>query len=149
MHPIHPMAVHFPIALLSASVLFDLLSIRWRSDDLRAASFYTLILGLVGAVISVISGHLAEEGVEHSGVPKSALEIHETLGFVTFWVFAGLLLLRLAEWLNWIDERRGLRVALGIGSVVVLFVTSYYGGSLVYEYGVGVLTRPSASGLVK
>ena len=62
MHPIHPMAVHFPIALLSASVLFDLLSSRWQSDGLRAASWSMLLLGLGGAVVAVITGAIAEEG---------------------------------------------------------------------------------------
>ena len=138
MHPIHPMAVHFPIALLSASVLFDLLSSRWQSDGLRAASWSMLLLGLGGAVVAVITGAIAEEAVEHSGVPKRVLEIHETLGFATLWVFAGLSGLRIAEWLGWIRERRVLRIVLGLGAVALLFIASYYGGSLVYEFGAGV-----------
>jgi len=135
------MAVHFPIVLLSASVLLDFLSIWWRAEDLRATSFYMLMLGLAGAIVSVITGGMAEEAVERSGVPKSVLEIHETLGFATFWAFTGLFVLRLAEWLDWIDERRVLRIALGMGAVVVLFVASYYGGSLVYDYGAGVTVQ--------
>jgi len=139
MHPIHPMVVHFPIALLSASVLFDLLAARWRPEEFRIASLYTLILGLAGALVSVITGAMAEEAVEHSGlVPEWVLEIHETLGFATFWIFAGLLGLRTAEWLGWIRKRRALTVMLGSAAVVVLFVASYYGGSLVYEFGAGV-----------
>jgi uncharacterized membrane protein len=138
MHPIHPMAVHFPIALLSASVLFDLFSGRWQSEGLRVASWNTLLLGLGGAVAAVITGSIAEEAVEHSGVPKQVLEIHETLGFATFWVFAGLSGLRIAEWLGWIRERRPLRLVLGLGAVALLFIASYYGGSLVYEFGAGV-----------
>lgn len=138
MHPIHPMVVHFPIALLSASVLFDLLATRWKSEQFRSASLYTLILGLAGALISVVSGHMAEEAVEHTAVPEQVLEIHEKLGFATFWIFAGLLGLRAAEWLGWMRERRVLTITLEIGAVIVLFVASYYGGSLVYDYGAGV-----------
>jgi uncharacterized membrane protein len=132
------MVVHLPIALLSASVLFDLVSIRWRAEEMRAASFYTLALGVAGALVSVITGGMAEEAVEHSGVPKSVLEIHETLGFGTFWVFAGLLAVLVAERLGWIDERPYVRMALGAGAVIVLVIASYYGGSLVYDYGAGV-----------
>jgi uncharacterized membrane protein len=138
MHPIHPMLVHFPIALLSASVLFDLLGGRWRPQEFRLAGLYTLVLGLAGAVVSVVSGALAEEAVEHRGVPESILEMHETLGFATFWLFAGLLGLRMAERIGWIRERRPVIVGWGLASVVVLFVASYYGGSLVYEHGAGV-----------
>lgn len=142
MHPIHPMAVHFPIALLSASVLFDLLSSRWRQEDMRVVSLYTLILGLCGAVVAVITGTVAEEAVEHSGVPEWILEIHETLGFASFWVFAGLLGLQVAQRLGWMRERRALSISLGLVAVAVLIIASYYGGSLVYEFGAGVMFQP-------
>jgi uncharacterized membrane protein len=141
-HPIHPMVVHFPIALLSAAVFFDLLGQRWRPEDCRTAGLYTLVLGFAGALVSVLSGAMAEEAVEHSGVPERVLEIHETLGFATFWLFAGLLGLRAATWLGWIRERPFVSLALGLTAVAVLFVASYYGGSLVYEYGAGVMKRP-------
>lgn len=35
MHPIHPILVHYPIALLTASVIFDLLGMRWRPESCR------------------------------------------------------------------------------------------------------------------
>lgn len=138
MHPIHPMLVHFPIALLSASVLFELLAQRWRQEECRVVSLYTLVLGLAGALVSVASGAMAEETVEHSGVPERILEIHETLGFATFWLFAGLLGMRTAVWLGWIRVHPVLSLALGFAAVVVLLVASYFGGSLVYDYGAGV-----------
>ncbi len=138
MHPIHPMLVHFPIALLSVSVLCDFVAVRWRPQDSRSAGFYTLVLGLVGAMASVISGHMAEETVEHSGAPEQILEIHEKLGFAVFWLFAGLLGLRVVERLGWIKERPFMTLGFGLVGTVVLFVASYYGGSLVYDYGAGV-----------
>ena len=52
MHPIHPMVVHFPVALLSASVLLDLLATKWNPDHLRSASLFTLVLGLWGVLSS-------------------------------------------------------------------------------------------------
>ena len=139
MHPIHPMAVHFPIALLSVSVLFDLMSHRWRPGDMRVASLSTLTVGLAGALLAILTGSIAEEAVEHSGVPESILEMHETLGFATFWVFVGLLGSRIAAWVGWIEERPFVSSALGCAGVVILLVASYYGGSLVYEFGAGVI----------
>lgn len=142
MHPIHPMLVHFPIALLTAAVFFDLLGGKWRPEDCRTASLYTLVLGFAGAGVSVISGGLAEDAAERSGVPEQAIELHEVLGFATFWIFAGLLGLRLATGLGWIGEQRMAALALGIGGVVVMLAASYYGGSLVYDYGAGVTVHP-------
>lgn len=142
MHPIHPMLVHFPIALLSAAVFFDLLGKKWRPEECRIAGLYTLVLGFAGAALSVISGALAEDAAEHSGVPERAIEIHEMLGFATFWIFAGLLGLRVVIWLDWIQERRLVTALLGIVGVLVMLVASYYGGSLVYDYGAGVTVQP-------
>lgn len=141
MHPIHPMLVHFPIALLSVSVLCDFVAVRWHPQDCRTAGSFTLLLGLAGAAASVISGHFAEEAVEHSGVPEQVLEIHEKLGFAVFWLFAGLLGLRVLERLGWIKERPFLTLGFGLVGTVVLFVASYYGGSLVYDYGAGVVVQ--------
>lgn len=142
MHPLHPMLVHFPIALLSAAVFFDLLGKKWRPEECRIAGLYTLVLGFAGAALSVISGALAEDAAEHSGVPERAIEIHEMLGFATFWIFAGLLGLRVVIWLDWIQERRLVTALLGIVGVLVMLVASYYGGSLVYDYGAGVTVQP-------
>ncbi len=141
MHPVHPMLVHFPIALLSVSVLCDLTALRWRPQDCRTAGSFTLLLGLAGAAASVISGHFAEEAVEHSGVPEQVLEIHEKLGFGVFWLFAGLFGFRVAEWFGWMKERPALSLGLGLAGVALLFGASYYGGSLVYDYGAGVAPK--------
>lgn len=141
MHPIHPMLVHFPIALLSASVLFDAVGNKWRTHDFQMASLYTLVLGLAGALVSVVSGGMAEEAVEHSGVPERALEIHETLAFAASGMFAGLLGLRVAEWLGWIRQRHAVTVGFGLAAVAMLFVASYYGGDLVYGHGAGVVLQ--------
>ena len=143
MHPIHPMLVHFPIALLSAAVFFDLLGRKWRPEECRIAGLYTLVLGFAGAAVSVASGAMAEDVVEHSGVPEHAIEIHEMLGFAAFWIFAGLLGLRLATVLGWICEQRTVSLLLGIAGVAVMLVASYYGGSLVYDYGAGVTGYPA------
>ena len=64
MHPIHPMVVHFPIALLLASTLFDALAFRWRTEQFRETSLSLLILGILAAGAAVLTGHFAEEAVE-------------------------------------------------------------------------------------
>ena len=61
MHPIHPMVVHFPIALLLASLLFDLIALRWRGQECRATSLSLLALGVLAALVALLTGHLAEE----------------------------------------------------------------------------------------
>lgn len=142
MHPIHPMVVHFPIALLLASLLFDLVALRWRGAEFRATSLSLLALGVLAAVMALLTGHLAEDAVEHSGkIPKQEIETHEELASAVFWVFAGLLGLKMLSYWGWMREHSLLVLFLGVGGSVLLLVASYYGGELVYRYGAGVLAR--------
>ncbi len=141
MHPIHPMIVHFPIALLATGWCFDLLASWRRSDRLRETGFHLSIVGLLSTVLAVVTGHFAEEAVEHSGVPEQALEIHEQLGFITFWIFFGLLGLRMAMRWGWVRDSQAVIVVAGAVGVIVLLVASYFGGDLVYRYGAGVEPR--------
>ncbi len=141
MHPIHPMVVHFPIALLTTSVACDVLAFWWKPEKCREASLLMLVIGVITAGVAVVTGHFAEEAVEHSGIPEQALEIHETLGFATFWIFAGLLGLRAATWLEWMRQKPILALLIGVVGVIVLLVASYFGGDLVYSFGAGVAGR--------
>lgn len=138
MHPIHPMVVHFPIALLITSVAFDFLATRWRHKSFQDVGFYTLIAGLLGALAAVGTGAMAEEAVEGKGIPESVLEIHEALGYATLLFFIGLLALRLLMRWKLITERPALYLAMGVVGIVILSVAGYFGGSLVYDFGAGV-----------
>ena len=140
MHPIHPMVVHFPIALLLASTLFDALAFRWRSQQFRDTSLSLLVLGILAAGVAVLTGHFSEEAVERSGIPKQAIEIHEELGGFVFWIFLGLLGLRLASFLGWMREQPTLVLIIGLSGGLLL-IASYFGGDLVYRFGAGVLPR--------
>lgn len=141
MHPIHPMVVHFPIALLLTSSLFDGLALRWRAEQFRETSLSLLVVGVLTAGVAVVTGHFAEEAVEHSGIPKQAIEIHEELGFAVFWVFLALLGLRLAMYWGWMREHPKLVLASSLGGAVLMLIASYFGGDLVYRFGAGVLPR--------
>lgn len=141
MHPIHPMIVHFPIALLLASWLFDLLALRWRGKQFRETSLSLLVLGVLAAGVAVLTGHVAEDAVERSGIPKQAIETHEELAFAVLWVFVGLLGMRLVSYWGVMRERPALVLGLGLAGSLLLVVASYFGGDLVYRYGAGVIPR--------
>lgn len=138
MHPIHPMVVHFPIALLITSVVLDFLATRWHHKSFQDAGFYALIAGLLGAVVAVGTGAMAEEAVEGKGVPESVLEIHEALGYATLLFFLGLLALRLLMRWKLVKELPALYLAMGVVGIVILSAAGYFGGSLVYDFGAGV-----------
>jgi uncharacterized membrane protein len=82
------MLVHFPIALLFTSVLFDAAGAWFKRDSFRDGALWLLILGLLGGVAAAIAG-------EKAGIAESMIETHETLAFVTLGIFGVLLFGRL------------------------------------------------------
>ena len=138
MHPIHPIVVHFPIALLCVSVAFDAIAPRWPTGGLRETSLYTLLTGVMSAALAVATGGMEEDLAERAGAPEAVFELHESLGTVTLVVFVALLGLRLAMQGGWIREVRSLTLGLGAIGIVILALTGYWGGELVYTHGIGV-----------
>lgn len=136
--PLHPMLVHFPIALLFTSVLFDAAGAWFKRDPFRGGALWLLILGLLGGVAAAIAGGWAEEAAEKAGIAESMIETHETLAFVTLGIFGVLLLMRLVIRNQFTRKSLVpyfLIAAIGLGT---LSATGHYGGDLVYKQGAGV-----------
>src|SRR5919112_480016 len=53
---LHRASAHFPIGLLMSSAFFDLLGLALRRDDLKAAGFWTHLLGVLAAAATVTLG---------------------------------------------------------------------------------------------
>jgi uncharacterized membrane protein len=130
---LHGASTHFPVAMAMAAALFDGLGFIWpesspRKAQLRAAGYFTIILGALGTFPAVLSGLLMTKG-EMMG--------HDALLFHHLFVwpaFAGLV--GLAVWRVMMDDHassRSFRVYL-----IMLFVTAglmagagYWGGELI------------------
>ena len=79
---LHPIAVHFPIALLLVTPVFLLATIVFRRDRkaLARAAFVLMLLGTAGAWVAVSTGSAAEELAEKTPGAHDILEKHEHLG---------------------------------------------------------------------
>lgn len=142
---LHPMLVHFPIALLFASVLFDVASTALMRNSLREGALWLLGLGLLGGIVAAIAGGQAEEVAEKAGVAESLIETHETLAYITLGITAILFLSRLL--LRNRFSTRALTAYLVVATVglVAVSATGHTGGNLVYEHGAGVNTAQEPS----
>ena len=137
-HPIHPLTVHFPIALLFTSVFFDLLGMITENKNFRQTGFWLLILGLIGGIVAAIFGAWSEEMVEAMGVPEEAVDLHETFAIITLIVFGILLAIRWWIRSRWSVRDRVLYLCVAMLGLLLLGATGFYGGELVYRYGAGV-----------
>lgn len=136
---IHPLLVHFPIALLSLFFLLDLVgSFADKSEWRRAASWF-LYCGTVLAGLTMAAGLMAAASVPHGGDVHEIMENHEHLGISVF-----LLASALAIW-RWLAKEHitGPANTLHLLSAAILatmlMFTADLGGLMVYNYGVAVV----------
>jgi len=142
---IHPMLVHFPLALLPVALgaqLFALVKGQglFGRSCLSSTGLTLMVVAAAGAIIAAVFGDMALDQAVASGVPMSTLETHEELGQAS-----AILLSILAVAEVWFYRKDATGTALNLGLwlagvtiLVVLLTTAWFGGRLVYESGVNV-----------
>lgn len=143
--PFHPILVHFPIALLFASVLFDLLGTALSRDSFREGALWLLGLGLTGGIVAAVAGVMAEDAAEKAGIAESLIETHETWAQVTLVIMAVLLLARLLLRNRFSTRTFAAYLAVATVGLFALIATGHTGGDLVYRHGAGVTSIPHSS----
>jgi uncharacterized membrane protein len=169
---LHPIIVHFPIALLLTSVLIDFVAVILRRWNVADVGTWLLGLGVVGALLAGLTGTVSSHNASapHSSI-GNLLELHQRFAFATGALFATLFVARIV-WLAPhilagmrtqfrfvvpLENRlRGavpalfakppsaaliaLYLVLSVAAAVLLGVTGYLGGALVYDHGLGTPT---------
>jgi uncharacterized membrane protein len=142
----HPIAVHFPIVfLLSLAALDSLAMLGNRSIGGRGGiadlSAGLAVLSGLAATAAYAFGDAAFDLAVASGVAEARLETHQLLGTTTATALGLWALLRAAAWWWRIPISRnrmwGL-VLVELAFSLLVITTAYYGGQLVYEFGVNV-----------
>jgi uncharacterized membrane protein len=134
---IHPLLVHFPIALLSAAALMYWLGFLARRESWLWTGLWTLVLGALGAAAAVGSGLYAEPGVMLAPSVKTALLAnHKRIMIAVLILSAALALWAMAARPM---PARGRVVFLATLVVVVALIAkgADYGGRMVYDYNAG------------
>ncbi|MBL7995572.1 hypothetical protein JNM05_09375 [bacterium] len=77
MQNIHPMLIHFPIALFLTAVVFELVSFVRKNEALENTASNLFILSAIAFVASAITGLLAENSVPHSEEAHHIMQDHK------------------------------------------------------------------------
>jgi len=138
--PFHPQITHAPIVLIIVGFAFEIAGRLLDRDWWRKAAFAMLILGVVGAFLSVQSGDAAGEHAEKQGVPEEAVDAHEDMGKLTLWFGLGAVVARALA--GRMGPARaavsGLGLALHLVAAVTVGIAAHRGGQLIFEHGANV-----------
>ena len=139
---LHPLAVHFPIALSVAALIFTFaarcFAPRPWAQQWAVVGHWTLWLAALTAVVAAFFGWLAFHSVEHDEAGHVAMLTHRAWALPSV---AALLLL--AGWDAWRQPAERVNpwwfVVLLAGVVAAISATAWYGAELVYRHGLGVI----------
>jgi len=132
---LHPMLVHFPIALIVFGFIADLASILFKKEAcLSKFGFYLLIFGTLASLSALLTGVLFTS--EMSGAAGEVKETHELFAWITVGLLIAVSAFRLfLKFKNKEEsELKWIAFALyGLAAISVI-ITGFYGGTLVYNY---------------
>lgn len=134
-HPIHPMLIPYPVALLSLVPVTDIVFAVSESEFWSSVSYYLLWAGLVSAGLAALVGLIDFFGVARVRSHRAGW-VHMLLNVVVIALAAANLLLRAG---NTVEQVLPSGLILSLVAAVLLMVSSWYGGELSYRHKIGVI----------
>jgi uncharacterized membrane protein len=132
---LHPMLVHFPIALVAVGFIADFVYVVIRKENcFSKMGFYLLFAGTIAAVATFLSGMLFTS--EMAGAAGAVRETHEVFAWVTVILLLITSILRIYTLARKTEsnQTRWLILILYFLTAVSVSITGFYGGTLVYNY---------------
>ncbi len=134
-HPVHPMLVMFPVALLFTTVLFDIIDALGGPNYLGELAFWNLSVGLIGGLLAAPAGLVDLLAIPRGTRAKRVGQTHAAANTAMILLFAAVWVVRLNS------EYRtagGALIAIEVVALAILGVAAWLGGELVDRLGVGV-----------
>ena len=135
-HPVHPMLVVFPIGLLITAFVFDIIAAATGNSVWQTIAFYDIAAGVIGALLAALPGFV--DYFTLRGEPRRLGTWHMILNLSVVVLFAVNWYLRTGAGQRWIGAGSRVPLVLSLIGVVVLAVSGWLGGHLVYVHRVGV-----------
>jgi uncharacterized membrane protein len=133
----HPLFVHFPIALWLAALLFELLALGAKGEELHRTACWLLYLGTLAGVVTVLTGLAAEQSVPR-GPAHGVMEFHQEMMLATFFLAVALSGFAYFYQHRFTKKLRRLFLTGLVVLAVLLTLGADRGAEMVYQYGVSV-----------
>ena len=138
---LHPLVVHFPIALLFTAAAVDLAGLLMPdSKPVRDTGTWLYIAGAATAVLAYFTGYTAAQAAALTAETEALVDAHADRAFAATWLFAFFASLRLA--MSYLfHPGRALRIGafvVAVAGLGALVQTALHGARLVFEQGLGV-----------
>ncbi len=147
MESVHPLVVHFPVALLLTALFLDAIALIFKRPSLHRVALWNLGLGTLGAAVAVWTGLQAAEIAKHSFESHQVMELHRKLGIATLVMASVLLIYRLLRRDNLSVKGRVAALLVMAAIAGTLSFGAHLGGRLVYEFGLGGVYGRKADGI--
>lgn len=132
-HPLHPMLVVAPAALLPFSFILDALHNATDNDDYANAAYYGLTGALIGGTAAAVAGAMDYLTIERDTEVKRTANLHAMLNGGVMVATAANVLMRRNR-----PRHVGGSLALSAIGALGVIVSGWFGGRLVYEQGMRV-----------
>lgn len=134
-HPVHPMLVGFPLGLLLTGVGFDLAYLATGSASMAATAYYMMLVGVITGIVAEIFGLWDWLYIKKGTRAKRVGAWHGIGNFFAVLLFAISVYMRYAA-PGFIAS--GNAMWLSLAGALLLAVTGWLGGELVFTLGEGV-----------
>ena len=133
-HPLHPMLVMYPLALLTVAVLFDVLYLATGTADFARFAFWSISIGLAIGLAAALAGVAEWLAIRSETRAKRIGAWHGIGNAVVVALFAISWLLRMGD----VEYAGILPFALALAGALIAVATAWLGGELVYRLRIGV-----------
>ena len=145
--PIHPMFVHYPIALWTTSVVTDVIFYFHRNTSLILISKFLIAAGIVGAILAAIPGLIDWLTITEPAAKKTGT-LHLVLNVSALLLFGLSLYLRMKNYgAAAVGHHLQVPFVVSLAGLIDMTIAASLGGKLVYQHRMGVTetTNPQNS----
>ncbi|HXS00863.1 MAG TPA: DUF2231 domain-containing protein [Pyrinomonadaceae bacterium] len=143
-HPVHPMLIPFPLALWVTSFVVDILFYFLRHPTLLVVAKFMIAAGCIGALAAAVPGIIDWLSIKNGDVKKVA-NWHARLNITALVVFAISLFLRMGSYSHLVGRKLTIPFLLSLFGVILIAISGWLGGELVFRYGMGTTPRGEKS----